>query len=210
MRLKTQIESEEEIEFDLIKRGLLKKSTKSNHYVSNKELLAAYREYYKIKVQHDEMGLDAPPLPEKIGAAIIQIATRRTNSWEVTRHATESWKEEFIGNAIITAAIRGVGFDPNKSENPFAYLTQIVNNALLEQLKKERKQLYIRYKSIEEANNFLGELDENIEDYDVSGTDLSDEFTNERRRFINEYEKRHLTRDKDDTEEEVENEGLDL
>ena len=40
-------------------------------------------------------------------------------------------------------------FDPEKSRNPFAYFTQIIYYAFLRRIQKEKKQLYVRYKSLE-------------------------------------------------------------
>jgi hypothetical protein len=40
-------------------------------------------------------------------------------------------------------------FDPKKSKNPFAYFTQIIYYAFLRRIQKEKKQLYIKHKAIE-------------------------------------------------------------
>jgi hypothetical protein len=47
-------------------------------------------------------------------------------------------------------------FDETKSNNPFAYFTQIVHNAFIRRIDKEKKELYVKYKSTE----LLGILDE--------------------------------------------------
>jgi hypothetical protein len=47
-------------------------------------------------------------------------------------------------------------FDPTKSKNPFAYFTQIIYFAFLRRIQKEKKQLYVKYKSTE----MFGILDE--------------------------------------------------
>ena len=47
-------------------------------------------------------------------------------------------------------------FDPDKSINPFAYFTQIIYYAFLRRIAKEKKQLYVKYKSTEQ----FGVLDE--------------------------------------------------
>ena len=39
--------------------------------------------------------------------------------------------------------------NPDKSKNPFAYFTQIIYFAFLRRIQKEKKQMYIRHKSIE-------------------------------------------------------------
>ncbi len=42
-------------------------------------------------------------------------------------------------------------FNPDKSNNPFAYFTQIIYYAFLRRIQKEKKQLYIKYKTIDDA-----------------------------------------------------------
>lgn len=203
IKSQTEIESVDEIEELMISQGKMKPArSKSNHYVNNKDCLEAYKKYRKIKLLHDERDLPAPPLPEIIGKAILQIAKRRCNSWRVTRMASESWKEEFISNAIVTAAIRGVGFDPEKSDNPFAYLTSIINNALLEQLRKERKQLYIKYKRMDEVEEFSAMTDENVDETNFSNQDLTNDVTVARKQFIKTFEENNFTK-KDKEEEET-------
>ncbi len=44
-------------------------------------------------------------------------------------------------------------FDPDKSENPFAYFTQIIYYAFLRRIQGEKKHLYIQYK-LQESNGF--------------------------------------------------------
>ena len=40
-------------------------------------------------------------------------------------------------------------FDPERSQNPFAYFTQIIHYAFLRRIQKEKKQLEIKTKIIE-------------------------------------------------------------
>jgi hypothetical protein len=40
-------------------------------------------------------------------------------------------------------------FNPEKSSNPFAYFTQIIYYAFIRRIQKEKKQLYIKYKSMQ-------------------------------------------------------------
>jgi hypothetical protein len=40
-------------------------------------------------------------------------------------------------------------FNPEKSKNPFAYFTQIIFYAFIRRIQKEKKQLYIKYKSMQ-------------------------------------------------------------
>ena len=42
-------------------------------------------------------------------------------------------------------------FNPAKSNNPFAYFTQIIYHAFIIRIQKEKKQQYVKYKSLEQA-----------------------------------------------------------
>lgn len=138
---------------------------KSNHYVNNKDLYEEFCAYHKRKVECLEKGEEKPPLTNKIGSAILQIARRRCNHRRYARYSV-SWKEEMIDNAI-EKCILYCNFDPALSKNPFAYLTQICDNAIKQQRNIELKELYKRYKSILEFGSFYGELDDNIKSDDI-------------------------------------------
>jgi len=201
MKIKSKINDVDDVELELIRDGKMRDSTSSYGYVNNKELYEEYKKYYDRKMKAVENDETIPPLTEKIGAAIIQIATRRCNSRQFVGYSN-NWKEELVSHAIMTAAIRGHNFNPHKSNNPFAYLTQVCNNAIIEQLKKEKRQLYVRYKGIEEANGFNGEVDEN----NLNEADLHNHNNNnngpaiQRRKYIADYEKTFLSKkQKDDT-----------
>jgi DNA-directed RNA polymerase specialized sigma24 family protein len=56
-----------------------------------------------------------------------------------------------VGDAIENCFRYLHNFDPEKSSNPFAYFTQIMYYAFLRRIDKEKKQSYIRYKSMENS-----------------------------------------------------------
>jgi len=189
---KEEITSLDDIEFKLIQEGKLKESQDNNNYINNKEFYEELCKYHQHKMECLERGESIPPLTDKIGRAIIQIATRRCNSRNYIGY-TNNWKEEMISNAITLATLRGHNFDPNKSTNPFAYFTQICDNAIKEQLNAEKKQLYVRYKSIDNARGYaaIGDEFENDPDADHEEIDLAYE---DRLKFINDYEERRLNK----------------
>lgn len=187
---KEEITALDDIEFKLIKEGSLKPSN-GNNYINNKEFYAELCKYHEYKMECLERGDPIPPLTNKIGEAIIQIATRRCNSRSYAGY-TNNWKEEMISNAITLATLRGHNFDPNKSNNPFAYFTQICDNAIKEQLKAEKKQLYIRYKSYDNTRGYAAEADEFGNDENMHGEEVDIAYE-DRLKFISDYEERNLT-----------------
>jgi hypothetical protein len=54
-----------------------------------------------------------------------------------------------ISDAIENCVMYAENFNPAKSKNPFAYFTQIVYYAFLRRIQREKKQLYVKYKSTE-------------------------------------------------------------
>jgi hypothetical protein len=66
-------------------------------------------------------------------------------------------------------------FDPAKSNNPFAYFTQIIYYAFIRRIQKEKKQTIIKQKLI---------LDNNYDDMVLQPGDEGGEFTNQFREFL--------------------------
>ena len=60
-------------------------------------------------------------------------------------------------------------FDPEKSKNPFAYFTQIIYYAFLRRIQKEKKHLYVKYKSLENSQI----VDNSIVDQSPDATNIS-------------------------------------
>ena len=73
-------------------------------------------------------------------------------------------------------------FDPDKSKNPFAYFTQIIYFAFIRRIQKEKKHVYIKYKSMEKSMIF-GESYEG--DNIIAGTQVGEDVRGE---FIKNYE----------------------
>ena len=67
-----------------------------------------------------------------------------------------SYRDEMISDGIENCLMYFDNFDPKKSNNPFAYFTQIIYYAFLRRIQKEKKQTYVKYKATEQ----MGILDE--------------------------------------------------
>jgi DNA-directed RNA polymerase specialized sigma24 family protein len=73
-----------------------------------------------------------------------------------------TYKDEFISDAIIDCLSAVENFDANKTNNPFAYFTQIAWNAFVRRIHKEHKQTYIKHKNYEQLfiiNDFYDDND---------------------------------------------------
>ena len=121
----------------------MKKPRKRN-YVNNKDLLEALINYQKDCREAEDQGEETPRVPDYIGTCIFQIATRLATKPNFSGY---SYKEDMISDGIENCLQYIHNFNPDKSQNPFAYFTQIIWYAFLRRIQKEKKQMYIRFKS---------------------------------------------------------------
>lgn len=145
-----------------------------NLYVKNADLYEAYLEYrsrpdvqefLRRKEEHKAKRTEArdagesyesdfeisqaPTLPEIVAIAIYKIATNysRKKNWGHLHFI-----EEMISDAIVYAMKYAHGFDPEKSRNPYAYITQIVHNSFLQRIASEKHQNDIKREMIQRAS----------------------------------------------------------
>lgn len=114
------------------------------NYVNNKDLLDSLIEYQKKCKEAEDSGDEPPRVPNYVGECIYQIATRLATKPNFSGY---SYKEDMISDGIENCLQYIHNFDPDKSSNPFAYFTQIIWYAFLRRIQKEKKQMYIRFKS---------------------------------------------------------------
>lgn len=124
----------------------MQKRTKRN-YVNNKDLFEALVNYKNKCNEAENMGNEKPLVPNYIGECIFQIANRLATKPNFSGY---SFKEDMIMDGIENCLQYMHNFDPEKTQNPFAYFTQIIWYAFLRRIAKEKKQMYIKYKSSHE------------------------------------------------------------
>ena len=121
---------------------------RSEHYVNNKEFLAAIVEYkYLIKLA-EEKGNPKPVIPRYLGECFMKIARHLSYKPNFVNYM---FKEDMISDGIENCVQYIHNFDPEKSKNPFAYFTQVIHYAFLRRIQKEKKQLEIKTKIIERS-----------------------------------------------------------
>ena len=59
-----------------------------------------------------------------------------------------TFRDEMISDGIENCVQSAHNFNPERSSNPFSYFTQIIYFAFIRRIQKEKKQLYIKYKTI--------------------------------------------------------------
>ena len=132
----------------MLKPGTMARRKRSEHYVNNKEFLAAlikYREDVEIAKLRDQ---PKPVIPRYIGECFLKIANHLSFKPNFVNYM---FKEDMISDGIENCVQYIHNFNPEKSQNPFAYFTQIIHYAFLRRIQKEKKQLEIKSKILERS-----------------------------------------------------------
>lgn len=116
------------------------------HYVNNKDFYQALIEYRKSVSNSEQSGLTKPMVPRYIGECFIKIATHVTYKSNFLNY---SYKDDMISDAVADCLNAILKFNPDRYDNPFAYFTSIVNNAMLRRISKEKRQVAIREKLLD-------------------------------------------------------------
>ena len=124
------------------------KRKRSEHYVNNKEFLAALIKYREDKEIALAKGLPKPPIPRYIGECFLKIANHLSFKPNFVNYM---FKEDMISDGIENCVQYIHNFNPEKSQNPFAYFTQIIHYAFLRRIQREKRQLEIKNKIIERS-----------------------------------------------------------
>ena len=139
---------------------------RSEHYVNNKEFLAAL-EVYIAQVNRAKLNDKEPPqIPRYIGECFLKIANHLSYKPNFVNYM---FKDDMICDGIENCVRDIHNFNPEKSKNPFAYFTQIIYYAFLRRISQEKKQLEIKNKILEKSN-----FDEVFDSNDLDASNYSD------------------------------------
>jgi hypothetical protein len=151
----------------MITTAVMTKRKRSVHYVNNKDFLVALTEYRKLAKSAIERGDQQPRIPNYIGECFLKIATHLSFKPNFVNYM---FKEDMISDGIENCVQYVLNFDPEKSQNPFAYFTQVIHYAFLRRIQKEKRQLEIKGKILERSG-----FDEVfVDDNTIDGSNYSD------------------------------------
>ena len=126
------------------------------HYVDNAVFLEAMIQYKSEYDNAKKNDLDLPQISEYLGSVFLKIAQRLSFRPNFINYA---FKNDMISDGIENCLHYIHNFNPEKSNNPFAYFTQIIYYAFIRRIQKEKKQLYIKYKSMQNYETMPGYMD---------------------------------------------------
>ena len=131
----------------MIQPGMTKRK-RSEHYVNNKEFLAALIAYREDREIAEAKGLPRPIIPRYIGECFLKIATHLSFKPNFVNYM---FKDDMVSDGIENCVQYIHNFNPEKSQNPFAYFTQIIHYAFLRRIQREKRQLEIKNKILEKS-----------------------------------------------------------
>ena len=154
---------------------------KQKHYINNADFLKALVDYKEACKLATKNKTKEPAIPNYIGECFMKIAEGLSHKPNFINY---TYRDEMISDGIENCLMYFENFDPSKSKNPFAYFTQVIYFAFLRRIQKEKKQLYVKYKSTE----MVGVLDEHdMLDFE-DGTSKQFELYDNIGEFIHNYE----------------------
>lgn len=165
----------------------------TSHYVDNKKLYQVMIEYKDQVNSSKEHGTPRPQIPNYVGECILMIAKRLCTKPNFINY---SYKDEMISDGIENCMSYIDNFDPKKSDNPFAYFTQIIYYAFLRRILKEKKQVYIKHKTLENSVMFEELMEQNAFDDNKVTTQFDDFEYENSYEFIKSFEENLETKKK--------------
>ena len=165
-----------------------KEAKKKPYYVDNKKFLAAMTEFRQSVIDAKEVGGLRPVVPNYVAECIMKIATHLSYKPNFMNY---TFRDEMICDGIENCLQYIDNFNPEKSNNPFAYFTQIIYYAFLRRIQKEKKNLYVKIKYSEHTTVMGDTADRQSHD---GGKDYNDdmkysEWTEEyMARFVEDFE----------------------
>ncbi len=129
-------------------KTMARRKSRSEHYVNNKEFLHALIAYREDVALAEIQGRPKPVIPRYIGDCFLKIANHLSFKPNFVNYM---FKEDMISDGIENCVQYIHNFNPEKSQNPFAYFTQIIHYAFLRRIQREKRQLEIKNKIIERS-----------------------------------------------------------
>ena len=136
----------------------MKNKKKNEHYVDNAKFLEAMKEYKLLCEKAEKKGKERPPVTNYIGGCFLKIANHLSYRPNFINY---TFRDDMISDGIENCLQYMDNFNPDKSTNPFAYFTQIIYYAFIRRIQKEKKQMEVKKKMIQNAGveNMMDQLE---------------------------------------------------
>ena len=147
------------------------KKRKTRNYINNKDLYTAMVQHRTRVLEARAKGVQEPQIPNYIGEAIILINDNLIKKPNFSGYSPQ-WKQEMLSDGKLDCIAAVKNFNPDRTDNPFGYFTQIAWHAFIRRITKEKKQTYIKHKNFE--NSFLTmDIAGEVVNFQLKSNDLS-------------------------------------
>lgn len=160
---------------------------KKNNYIDNKKFLVEISKYVELYHLREANGEELPRLNDYLGKCFMDIATNLSNKYNFSSY---KFKEDMISDSIFDCVRYAHKFNPQKTNNPFAYFTTICVYAFIRKIQKEKKILYTKYKAINNSEIFglLHTISEEGDKNIIDDIGYSESARENMMNFVKEYE----------------------
>ncbi len=128
------------------------KTKKDSDYIDNVKFLREITNYRNKYQEHlKDSSIEKPRISEYLGFCFLKIAegqSKRKNFYGYT------YREEMISDGYFDCVKYANVFNPEKTNNPFAYFSQVCFYAFIRKIGKEKKHYYTLCKAIENSEIF--------------------------------------------------------
>lgn len=164
---------------------------KTKNYLNNKDIIKQWKLSFEQDAMNDEF------------TKMMMLLTRKYSS-KMRFNVCDSFRDDMEAFALMTIAKVWRSFNPEKSNNPFAYFTQVIKRAFYQYQNIERKQRNISNELLIDAGHdpshaFMVEYE--FQDYDPheAGGDIS--IYDEEGELIEEYDAQEYAEMRDSEDE---------
>ena len=119
------------------------------HYVDNKRFLQAMKDWKEQCEESLQTGDEPPRVTNYIGECFLKIANGLSHKPNFMNY---TFREDMVSDGIENCLQYIHNFNPSKSNNPFAYFTQIIYYAFIRRIQREKKQTHVKNKLIEKQD----------------------------------------------------------
>ena len=132
-----------------MRRIYMAKRKSTAHYVDNKVFLQNMKDWKEKCEEAEQMGEEKPRVSNYIGECFLKIANGLSHKPNFMNY---TFKDDMVSDGIENCLQYIHNFNPDKSNNPFAYFTQIIYYAFIRRIQREKKQTHVKHKLIEKQD----------------------------------------------------------
>jgi len=135
------------------------------HYIDNKKFFQAMKDWKDEINAAEEAGNPKPQCTNYLGECFVKISNHLAYKSNFVNY---TFRDEMILDGIENCLRYADRFNPEKSNNPFAYFTQITYYSFVRRIKKEAKQseTKLRYLQSIDLQQLLDEIEGDSGNYE--------------------------------------------